>query len=283
MRRQFDLRTEAREHVILTAHRGVCGGNIPCNTLDAFRAALYQKADMIELDVGRSKDGTLYIFHEGCERVQLKCETPLREMTDKEISELRYVNMDGALTNNKVNTVDEAFAYLKNKCYINVDKFDLYPGDIIQAIQKHGIMSQVVVKTPAENMHLDVIEEISPELPYIVIINEEDKVSEEIARRNIHFVGIETVFKTENSPVATDEYRRMIHDRGLLLWGNGIVFNYKRVLSAGHSDDVSITGDPDNGWGWLARKGFDIIQTDWPLNARMYLEEKGLYEKGGRP
>lgn len=281
MKRQFDLKKEAQKHVILTAHRGVCGGNIPCNTLDAFKAALLQKADMIELDVGRSKDGTLYIFHEGCERAQLKCETPFRQMTDKEISELRYVNADGVFTSNKVNTVDEAFSFLKDKCYINVDKFDLYPDDIIKAIKKHDLMSQVVVKTPAENMKLDIIEAIAPELPYIVIINEEDKVTDEIASRNINFVGVETVFKSESSPVATDEYRRKIHERGLLLWGNGIVFNYKRVLSAGHSDDISITGDPDNGWGWLARKNFDIIQTDWPLQVRMYLEEKGLYWREG--
>ena len=31
-------------------------------------------------------------------------------------------------------------------------------------------------------------------------------------------------------------------------------------------------GDPDNGWGWIADKGFDIIQTDWSLPLRQYLD-----------
>lgn len=235
---------------------------------------------MIELDVGRSKDGTLYIFHEGCERVQLGTEKKLGEMSDAQIKELRYLNADAIPTVHGVNTFDEAFEFLKGKCYINVDKFVFYPDDITRAIRRHGMMDQVVVKTPAERMQLDVIEALAPEMPYIVIIKEKDEVSDLIAHRNVNFVGIETVFAHEDSPVGTDAYREEIHRRGLLLWGNGIVFNYKRVLSAGHSDDVSITGNPQDGWGWLARKGFDIIQTDWPLQAALYLKEAGLYERG---
>lgn len=278
--REFDLREEAKHRIILAAHRGVAGGNIPCNTIVAFQAALLQHTDMIELDVGRSKNGTLYIFHEGCEKVQLGTDKRLCEMTDEEILRLRYLNVDAVPTAHNVNTFDEVFEFLKGRCYINVDKFTLYPDDIIRAIRRHDMLNQVVVKTPAEKMQLDVIEALAPDLPYIVIINEADTVSDYIASRNVNFVGIETVFKTEQSPVGTDEYRERMHARGLLLWGNGIVFNYKRVLSAGHNDDVSVTGAPQDGWGWLAQKGFDIIQTDWPLQAHMYLQQTGSYERG---
>ena len=276
---EFDLRQAAREHILLTAHRGVAGGNIPCNTIAAFSAALIQKADMIELDVGRSLDGTLYIFHEGCERVQLGTDRKFGEMTDQEIRELRYLNTDAVPTVHGVNTFDEAFEFLKGRCYINVDKFNLYPDDIIRAIRRHDMMDQVVVKTPAKQMQLDVIEALAPEMPYIVIIDEEDRVTDEIAHRNVNFIGVETTFRTEESPVGTDAYREKMKKQGLLLWGNGIVFNHRRVLSAGHSDDISVTGDPDGGWGWLARKGFDIIQTDWPREAYLYLTKAGLYER----
>lgn len=277
--RNFDLREEAKSHIILAAHRGVAGGNIPCNTLAAYKAALTQKADMIELDVGRSADGTLYIFHEGCERVQLGTAKKLGEMSDAEIRFLRYLNADGTVTEHGVNTFDEVFDFLKGKCYINVDKFASYPEDIIHAIRRHDMMSQVVVKTPAEKMQLDVIESLAPDMPYIVIIKEEDQVSDLIASRNVNFVGVETVFEQEDSPVGTDEYREQMRQRGLLLWGNGIVYNYRRVLSAGHSDDISVTGRPQDGWGWLARKGFDILQTDWPLQTWLYLQQEGLYER----
>ena len=45
--------------------------------------------------------------------------------------------------------------------------------------------------------------------------------------------------------------------------------------SAGHSDDTSIAEDPESGWGWLADRGYDIIQTDWALAMRLYLEATG--------
>ena len=64
--KSFDLVRDARQKTLLVAHRGISGGNIPCNTIAAFDAALADGADMIELDVSRSLDGTLYVFHGGC-------------------------------------------------------------------------------------------------------------------------------------------------------------------------------------------------------------------------
>lgn len=64
---KFDIFETAAERVILCAHRGVWGGNIPCNNTLAFDIALSHGADMIELDVTRSADGELFIFHPGKE------------------------------------------------------------------------------------------------------------------------------------------------------------------------------------------------------------------------
>ena len=56
---------------LIAAHRGVCGGNIPCNTIQAFDIALRQGADIIELDVTRSSDGKMFVFHPGKESIHL--------------------------------------------------------------------------------------------------------------------------------------------------------------------------------------------------------------------
>ncbi|MBO5440746.1 MAG: hypothetical protein J6A53_08840, partial [Clostridia bacterium] len=42
---------------LLVAHRGVCGANIPCNSIAAYKIALSQGADVVEIDVSKSKDG----------------------------------------------------------------------------------------------------------------------------------------------------------------------------------------------------------------------------------
>lgn len=54
------------------AHRGVCSDSVE-NTLEAFRAALTQKADSIELDVWLTKDNQLAVHHDKvCEGIDLE-------------------------------------------------------------------------------------------------------------------------------------------------------------------------------------------------------------------
>jgi glycerophosphoryl diester phosphodiesterase len=53
---------------LVIAHRGACGRAAPSapaeNTLEAFEAAIALGADMIELDVRRTRDGHLVVFHD---------------------------------------------------------------------------------------------------------------------------------------------------------------------------------------------------------------------------
>ena len=59
----FNLMKDASERIIVAAHRGECGGNIPCNTMAAYEIAVRHGADMIEVDLNKSADGTLWILH----------------------------------------------------------------------------------------------------------------------------------------------------------------------------------------------------------------------------
>ena len=67
-----------------------------------------------------------------------------------------------------------------------------------------------------------------------------------------------------------------MHEKGLLIWANSIVYNETAVISAHHTDDISLTDDPDKGWGWLINKNVDFIQTDYCELVDAYLKEKGL-------
>ena len=40
---KFDLFESAKDHTLIVAHRGVAGGNIPCNTLPAYETAVALK------------------------------------------------------------------------------------------------------------------------------------------------------------------------------------------------------------------------------------------------
>lgn len=276
---QNSLSEAAAERRLIVAHRGVSGGNIPCNTLAAYEVALRQSADMIEIDVEMSADGRLFIFHPGMEPVHLWCAERLPHMTAEEISRLRYVNFDRAPTQFGVATLDAVLEQFGSRCLINVDKFWGHPKEIYQAIRRHGMTDRVVVKSSLSERVLTVLEEVAPDLPFMPVVRDTHPEHERLMHRRINYIGAEVLFREESAEVASEPFLDRMHRDGKLVWVNSIIYNYREQLCAGHSDDRSLTGDPADGWGWLAGRGFDLIQTDWPLMLREYLEKEGLLRR----
>lgn len=272
---EFDLVKACAGKTMVAAHRGAAGANVPCNTVNSFEAALFHGADMIELDISRSADGTLYVFHPGMEPVFLKSAKYIKEMTSAEVDAMYLMNQDGVPTQYKVSRFDEILERFKGRCYINIDKFWMWPTEIAQKVRDHGMQDQVLIKNSPSEEAFRCVEEVAGDLPYMLIVNERDDYSEMLKRRKMRYVGVEALFASDDAPICSDEYIARMHDMGLLLWSNAIIYNYKAVLAAGHSDDISASGNPDAGWGWLAKKGFDIIQTDWIMPCVKYLESIG--------
>ena len=84
----FDLHEMAKGKILVSAHRGSWMGNVPCNTLMSFNAALMEGADIIELDITSSIDGKLYVFHPGTEPMFLKSEKRITQMTSDEVDQM---------------------------------------------------------------------------------------------------------------------------------------------------------------------------------------------------
>lgn len=270
----FDLQHDALARTLIAAHRGVSGGNIPGNTIAAFEAALAQGADMIELDITSSRDGQLFVFHPGMEPVFLRSDERLGQLYAEQVRSLKYVNGDATPTQYGVNTFDEVLEALKGRCYINVDKFQDNPVAIVQTIHRHCMEDQILVKSfPNEDMCC-FMEQCAPAINYMAVLRQHDDQTEMLRKRKIRYVGVEALFATEESQLATREYVEQMHALGLLVWVNAIVYNHQEVLTAGHNDDVSIVGHMQEGWGWLLERDYDIIQTDWPLSLRQFMDQR---------
>lgn len=262
-------RTDALPYI--AAHRGVSSANIPCNTIAAYGIALMQGADIVEIDISRSRDGGLYVFHPGMEPAHLGSKKFISEMESKEVEELRYLNQDNVPTSYKVSTLDEVLVFLKDRCYINVDKYWMWIEEITGAIRRHGMEKQVITKIPAEEKYFAAIEKHASDIPFMVMVEKKDNISEMLLSRNLTYLGAEVLFASEEDEVVSDTYFKKMHDNGLLIWGNPIVYNEKANIAAGHTDDAALTVSMDYGWGWYCDKGFDIIQTDWCLMLKNYL------------
>lgn len=268
---------EARRQrgVLVVAHRGVAGGNIPCNSLPAFEAALRQGADILETDLALSGDGQLLIFHPKKEKAHLNKDIHLNEMTMEQIRELRFVNIDNDPTAYGILTLDEFLERFKNRCLINLDHgWDDDMGLMIDAVRRHAMEEQVLIKAPAKLKYAQIMEELAPDMMFMPIYKEEDTMTELLEQMNVNFVGAELVFAREDSVFASEAYIRSHQDKGRLLWANPILYYYKSQLTGGHNDDIAVTSDPEFGWGWLVDKGFDILQTDWPMPLRHFLDNR---------
>lgn len=268
---------EARRQrgVLVAAHRGVAGGNIPCNSLPAFEAALRQGADILETDLALSGDGQLLIFHPKKEKAHLNKDIHLNEMTMEQIRELRFVNIDNDPTAYGILTLDEFLEQFKNRCLINLDHgWDDDMGLMIDAVRRHAMEEQVLIKAPAKLKYAQIMEELAPDMMFMPIYKEEDTMTELLEQMNVNYVGAELVFAREDSVFASEAYIRSHQDKGRLLWVNPILYYYKSQLTGGHNDDIAVTSDPEFGWGWLVDKGFDILQTDWPMPLRHFLDNR---------
>ena len=258
----------------LVAHRGVCGANVPCNTIAAYKIALTQGADVVEIDVTKSKDGQFYVFHPGMEHVFLRSDRPISEMDSSEVDAMFLVNQDSVRTSYKVPKLAEVLALLKDKVYINVDKFWIDVEGISNEIRKAGVEKQVIVKTHVDEKSLENVKKYAPDFMFVPLVWGKDNITDKLKEDGINVIGAEVLFGKEEDDCISDEYIKSMHEKGRLIWVNSIIYNEADVISAHRTDDISLYDHPDKGWGWLLDKNVDFIQTDWLLMLKNYIAER---------
>ncbi len=276
---EFNLTDTAKNHIVVVAHRGVSGGNIPCNTTASYDIALKQGADMIEVDVSKSIDGKLFLFHPFMEHAHLNKFLLTSLLPYSLIKKLHYVNYDNTPTQFNLCSFDDFLEEYNDKCFINIDKFWANPKKIYNDIKRHNMLDQIIVKSKPDKKVFDILENLAPDIQYMPIVKNTHSCHDLLKSKNINYIGVEVLFDNENANVASYEFIEKMHKDNVLVWVNSIIYNYRNQLSAGHSDDTALTKSEDLGWGWLVDRGFDIIQTDWPLMLINYLKNSGKYKK----
>lgn len=268
------LYENTRQKPLVCAHRGAYGGNVPCNTMASFKAAVLQGADIVELDVVKSRNGELFVFHPGKEWAHLRTVLPLRLRSSKAIKRIHYVNYDNVKTHYGVERLEDVLLFLKGKCYINIDKFWKNIPAITSLVRKCGVENQVIFKAPPKEKYLKLIEQYAPDLMYMPMLKRIDMTTDKLLFRSIKLSGAEVLFELEDDPVAKKEYAETMHEKGLVVFRNAIVYDEKVITNAGLCDDKAITGEEDASWGKLIDNGSDIIQTDFCAGLRRYIDER---------
>ena len=115
--------------ITIVAHRGA-PRHARENTVKSFLAAVSLGADMVELDVRKTGDGTLVVFHDPW--LSRKTRRPL-------VAGLTYRELNRRAGKRKfhVPTVEEAFAALAGKTMLNIElKEPGYEADVVKLAQR---------------------------------------------------------------------------------------------------------------------------------------------------
>ena len=256
---------------LIAAHRGTYSGNFVQNTIAAYENSLVHKADIIEMDIERSKDGVLYLMHTDMESMLLGCNKSIRDMMSEEIDSLKYLNIANTEVNQRVNRLEEALVALNGRCLINIDRgWDFFP-QLFDTVKKHKMLNQIIFKSPIYKEVFEQIKEFGHTIHYMPIVSDIDEIEKAISF-DISLIGFELLFKSNDSEFAQDRFIKKMHEAGYILWVNALSICDECNMSAMHSDEIAILQNMDLGWGWLINKGYDVIQTDWPLLLYNYMK-----------
>ncbi len=123
--------------VLRIAHRGASGYE-PENTIKAFSKAVSLGADMIEIDVRRTRDRHIVTFHDFMLRRLTNGTGRLRKYT---FHELKRFTIGGE----EIPSLLDVLSLLKGKCQINIEiKERGLVKDLVEAIRKYGMEGDVL-------------------------------------------------------------------------------------------------------------------------------------------
>jgi len=169
--RQFPF----EKKIMIVAHRGA-SGHAPENTIAAFRLAMEQGADMIELDVQRTKDDRLVVFHD----------TTLRRTTNGKGYLARKIYTELALLDaglwyskkfagEKIPLLDDVLHLLHRHIYVNIEiKPSAARGAtvslLIDSLRRHAMEPYVLVSSFHHGI-LKKIKNAAPDIATAIIQN----------------------------------------------------------------------------------------------------------------
>jgi glycerophosphoryl diester phosphodiesterase len=267
-------KTGAHNQIMVAAHRGDWR-NAPENSLLAFRYAAAMGADIVELDLKKTKDGEIIIMHdETIDRTTNGKGKPL-DYTLDELKKFRLKNGLGRVTNNTIPTLREVMLALKGKTLVNLDKSYDYFNEAYAIVKETGTLQQAIFKAEATCTELTQrYPGIIDSIIYMPVVNLDRPFAKETITAYLQQMkpyAFELIFQHDTSEVLSNN--SFIRSKSKI-WVNSLWAS----LNAGHDDDKAVEeGNTEDSWDWLIAHGAVIIQTDRPALLLKYLRSKKLH------
>ena len=134
------------DRILVAAHRGHFGGGIVENTIPAFEAAIRCGADIVEMDIRKTKDGQLILFHDPSPMRLLCLPWQTERYTYEDLTRRPLLNVIGELSTSYVCRLGDALDALKGRCFINFDQCWGFVDEVYEAARQRGMEDQALIK-----------------------------------------------------------------------------------------------------------------------------------------
>lgn len=259
------------KEITVVAHRADWR-TAPENSIAAIESSIRQGADVVELDVQRTKDGQLILMHDKTLDRATTGKGKIAEWTLDSIKTLYLKNGAALKTKHRVPTLEEALMTAKGRIMVNLDK--AYPifDEIYPILEKTGTVNQIIMKgsKPVANVKKDLGKYLDKIIYMPIIHLDKPGAMEQVDAfmKELHPAAFEFLFVSDTCRVPFQVKEKL--EGKSKIWYNTLW----DTMAGGHDDDLSLE-NPDKGYGYLIDTlGATIIQTDRTTYLLEYLKSK---------
>ncbi|KAG5490755.1 hypothetical protein JKF63_00877 [Porcisia hertigi] len=260
--------------VCVACHRGDWRNYVE-NTLEAVESCIEMGADIVEVDVWRTRDGALILMHDETLDRTTNGSGRVCDHTLAEVRALRLKDGLGNMTEFTIPTVEEVLLLAKDRIVLNLDKADVYFDELYPLLVKTGMVEQTILKSeiPLDDLRKRYSADLLERVVFMPIITLTNETTYETIDRAFadHHVLYELNFETERSDIL-QYIQNLAKKSKAALWFNTIW----PTTCGGHSDDHALQ-DADANWGYMVdHLCAGILQTDRPSMLLAYLHKRGF-------
>lgn len=259
-------------HVMIASHRGKFSSSVMENTSLAFKLALGEGADMVEMDLDRTKDGVLVGHHDKAMTRLFHNPGKISDYTLEELQNMPLYNYIGEICVERLETFQEILTEMKDQALLVLDKcWDEWDA-VYELLNEYDMKAQAIFKFYIEDACAYRWAKAHPDCVFVPMLKEVTDLPEIAALKEWTQVpALEILPEKETYAVFQKETFEWLREHQIKVWCNSLSLAKRLVYGAGFDDLKSLHRGGDFGWKHLIEQGVAIIQTDWPYELKQYL------------
>ncbi|HEX5154679.1 MAG TPA: glycerophosphodiester phosphodiesterase family protein [Parafilimonas sp.] len=248
------------ERVLVAAHRSAHLVS-PENSLAAIRDAIAIGADIIEIDVRKTKDGVYVLSHD--EKID-RITASKGEVSSYTFDQLKEIPLlqNGQPTNERIPTFESALRAAKDKIMIDIDfKLDSTEDaiNVCNLIRETGMQKQVLFFV-YDYPYTSTVDSIDNSIAVMPRAYNKEDVLDILKNYKVPVIHVDPGFYN-------DTLMGQIRSHNVRVWLNAL----------GKFDELEKIQKNSGYDSLLIMKTVNVIQTDYPANLLKYLQERGLH------